>query len=70
LNNFQEKTNFIWSVADEVLRYDFKLVFNDYFDDVLNDMIDSNLDLIPKSMMTEILGIFSRRPSLIAITGV
>lgn len=26
----------------------FKLVFNDYFDDVLNDMIDSNLDLYTK----------------------
>lgn len=26
----------------------FKLIFNDYFDDVLNDMIDSNLDLYTK----------------------
>lgn len=29
-------------------RDNFKLVFNDYFDDVLNDMIDSNLDLYTK----------------------
>lgn len=48
MNNFQEKTNFIWSAADEVLRDDFKLIFNDYFEDFLNDMIDSNLDLYTK----------------------
>lgn len=26
----------------------FKLIFNDYFDDILSDMIDSNLDLYNK----------------------
>lgn len=29
-------------------RDNFKLIFNDYFEDVLNDMIDSNLDLYTK----------------------
>lgn len=53
MNNFQEKTNFIWSVADEVLRDDFKR--GEYPDVILPFTVLRRLDCVLEPTKEKVL---------------